>query len=143
MTQVNKSVRIHAPIEKVFAYLTQPENFPEIWPSMIEVKNVKANSNGGNDFEWKYKMAGITFEGATKSTEFEYCKKQVTDSIKGIHTHFEWIFSTKREMTMVELLIEYTIPVPVLQKLTDSFVSKQNEREAETLLLNLKVLMEE
>lgn len=143
MTRVNKSIRIHAPIDRVFAYLTQPENLPEIWPSMIEVMNVKNNPIGGYDFEWKYKMAGFTFEGATRTTEFEYCKKLVTDSIRGIHTHFEWIYSTRREMTMVELSIEYTIPVPILQKQTDSFVTKLNEREAETLLLNLKVLMEE
>ena len=40
MATVKKSIKINAPVEKVFEYLT-PENLPEIWPSLVEVKNVK------------------------------------------------------------------------------------------------------
>ena len=41
---------------------------------------------------------------------------------------------------MVE--IEYTVPMPVLGKLAEAVVLKQNEQEAEILLANLKNRLE-
>ena len=41
MATVKSSIVINAPVEKVFEYANKPENLPEIWPSMMEVKNIK------------------------------------------------------------------------------------------------------
>ena len=37
---------------------------------------------------------------------------------------------------------EYTVPIPLLGKLAEAFIVKQNEHEAELLLGNLKARME-
>jgi uncharacterized membrane protein len=142
MSKVSKSIRIHAPIGNVFGYIAKPESLPQIWPSMVEIKNVKLNTVGGSDFDWVYKMAGIKFDGSSVTTEFTKDKHIVTESKKGIQSRFEWIFSTEREYTTLDLTIEYTIPSPLLSKLADSFITKTNEREADDLLVNLKTLME-
>ena len=38
--------------------------------------------------------------------------------------------------------VEYTIPIPVLGKLAEGIVVRLNENEMETLLANMKALME-
>ena len=37
---------------------------------------------------------------------------------------------------------EYTVPIPLIGKLAEVFIVKQNENEAETILANLKARME-
>ena len=46
MPNIRKSVRIDAPLDRVFEYLAQPENLLEIWPNMIEVSNVQHRPDG-------------------------------------------------------------------------------------------------
>jgi hypothetical protein len=38
--------------------------------------------------------------------------------------------------------VEYTVPIPLLGKLVEAFIVKQNEHEAELFLANLKARME-
>ena len=44
--------------------------------------------------------------------------------------------------TKATFVAEYTVPVPLLGKLAESLIVKQNEREAEMLLANVKARME-
>jgi hypothetical protein len=45
-------------------------------------------------------------------------------------------------MTRVTVETEYTVPIPLLGKLAEAFIVKQNEHEVEMILANLKVRME-
>ena len=40
MAKLQKSITINAPVEKVFGYLSDPNNLPEIWPSMVEIEPI-------------------------------------------------------------------------------------------------------
>ena len=71
MAMITKSIVIEAPVKQVFSYLDEPVNLPEIWPSMIEVKDVTTLPAGGYRFHWLYKMAGMQFEGDAETIEFE------------------------------------------------------------------------
>lgn len=44
--------------------------------------------------------------------------------------------------TKVTVEVEYTVPIPVLGKVAESFIVKANEREIELLLANLKDRLE-
>ena len=59
MSKLEKSITINAPVEKVFDYIHNQTNLPEIWPSLIEITDMKPLANGGWSNRWKYKMAGI------------------------------------------------------------------------------------
>jgi len=60
MAKVVKSVTINVPVEKVFNYLEDPLNLPEIWPSLVEVIEVQRTPEGvGSTYRWVYKLAGI------------------------------------------------------------------------------------
>ncbi len=43
--KIHKTITINAPVEKVFAFMNDPHHLPEIWPSMVKIKDVKSNPN--------------------------------------------------------------------------------------------------
>lgn len=142
MAKVQKHILIHTPTEKVFAFMDDPRNLPEIWPSMVEVKNPVLNSIGGYDFEWVYKMGGLHFNGASKTTEHILNKRIVTESKKGIESRFVWDYTSEGKNTRLFVEIEYKIPIPLIGKLAEAVIVKQNEHEGEIMLKNLKDRME-
>ena len=142
MAKLQKSITINAPVEKVFAYLHDPKNLPEIWPSMVEIKDVQPAATGGYNFGWVYKMAGVRFDGASETVEEIPNQRTETKSTKGIESHFVWSYKPDNGGTNLTVDIEYTVPVPLLGKLAESFILKQNDQEGNTLLSNLKTRME-
>ena len=142
MATVNKSITINAPIEKVFKYSAEPSNLPEIWPSMIEAKDIQPLPNGGNKFRWVYKMAGIRIEGISEDTEFIPNQRSVSKTEGGVESEIIWEYQSEGEATKVTFSAEYTVPIPLIGKLAEAFIVKLNENEAETLLANLKARME-
>ena len=113
MAKLQKSITINAPVEKVFAYLSDPKNLPEIWPSMIEVKDVQPATGGGYNFSWVYKMAGMRFDGASETTEEIPNERTVTESTKGIESRFVWTYKPENGGTNLMVDIEYKVPVPL------------------------------
>lgn len=142
MAIVSKSITINAPIEKVFKYTAEQSNLPEIWPSLVENKIVERLPNGGNKTEFVYKMAGIRFEGISIDTEFIPNQRVVSKTEEGVESEITWEFQSEGEATKVTFSGEYTVPIPLLGKLAESFIVKQNENEAETIMANLKARME-
>ncbi len=142
MAKVQREILIHAPVEKVFAFMNDPRNLPQIWPSMVEVKHAVVNALGGYDFDWVYKMAGVHFNGASKTTEYILNQRIITQSTKGIESRFVWNYTAEGHNTKIALEIEYTVPIPLLGKLAETVITRQNEHEADTVLNNLKDRME-
>jgi uncharacterized membrane protein len=142
MAKVEKAITINAPVEKVCGYINEPTNLPEVWPSMVEAKDVQRLPNGGNRFRWVYKMAGVRFEGTSEDTEVIANQRVVSKSTGGIESTFTWTFQPEDGGTKLTVEVEYTVPIPLLGKLAEAFIVKQNEREAELLLANLKAKME-
>ena len=142
MAKITKMIIINAPVEKVFEFMSNPGNLPEIWPSMVEVKDIKPAPSGGHSYSWVYKMAGMRFEGASDTTEFIANRRTVDKSTKGINSTFVWQYEPANGGTKLTVEVEYVVPVPLLGKLAESIIIKQNEHEADALLANLKARME-
>lgn len=142
MAKVIKSITINAPVEKVFEYVADQTNLPEIWPSLVESQIVERLPNGGSKTQYVYKMAGMKFEGMTIDTEFIPNKRTVSKTEGGIESEITWEYESEGEGTKVTFTGEYTVPVPLLGKLAEAFIVKQNENEAEIILANLKARME-
>jgi len=142
MVKITKSVTINAPVEKVYAFMSEPTNLPEIWPSMVEVKDVQPSPAGGYNFSWVYKMAGVRFDGASETTEAIPNQRVVTKSTKGIESTFVWMYEPEDGGTKLTVETEYTVPIPLLGKLAEAFIVKQNQHEADVMLANLKARME-
>lgn len=142
MAKVERTITINAPVEKVFAYIDEPTNLPEIWPSMVEAKDVQRLPSGGNKFRWVYKMAGMRLEGTSETTEYVANQRTVSKTKGGIESTVTWIFQPEAGGTRVTFEAAYTVPIPLLGKLAEAFIVKVNEHEAELIVANLKARME-
>ena len=142
MAKVEKTITISAPVEKVFDYIDQPTNLPEIWPSLMEIKDVQTLPNGGHTDRWVYKMAGMRFEGTTEGIEHVTNQRIVSKTKGGVESTQTWVFQPEAGGTKVTFEVEYNIPIPVLGKLAEAIIVKMNDREGDSILANLKTRME-
>ena len=142
MVKIKKQIHIDAPVEKVFEFATKPENLPEFWPSLIKVDNVEHSPTKGHNYDWQYKMAGMRFSGHTETTEFVPNEHVVAESKEGIRNKFTWDYRAKNGGTDLEVVAEYTVPVPLLGKLAEKVILRINENEADVMLANLKAAVE-
>ena len=140
--KLEKSIMINATVEKVFAFLTDARNLPEIWPSMVEVKHITPAPKGGFNFDWVYKMAGMKIEGTSETVEYVLNERTIIKGTKGIESKFTWLYKPLDKGTKLTVEIEYSVPMPVLGKLAEAVILKQNEHELEILLDNLKNRLE-
>ncbi len=142
MVRIQKSVLVHAPIEKVFDYLNDPHKLTEYWPGMVEVKDIQSLSNGGTCFKYVYKMAGFRFEGKSEDTEIIPLKRMVSVTTGGVEGKVTWELEKAADGIKVLLDSEYTVPLPVVGRVAEAVIVKLNEHEAELILMNLKIIME-
>jgi uncharacterized protein YndB with AHSA1/START domain len=142
MERIEKSVLIEAPVARVFEYMTDPTNLLEIWPSMVSVANAEVKADGAHEFDWTYKMAGLHFHGRARTLDVERNRRRVVRNDAGIPSTFTWGFEQREHGTEVTLLVDYELPIPLLGRLAAPFLRRVNEREAETMLENLKERME-
>lgn len=139
MAKIEKSITINAPIKKVFEYFSKTELMPEWMPGMVEVKDIKHTEEGvGSNYKWVYKMVGKRFEGESVTEEFIPEKKAVVKTTGGINSLWTWNFEPYNDGTKVDVAVDYTIPIPVLGKIAEAVILKQNAREAELALANIK-----
>ena len=139
MAKLTKSITINAPVEKVFKYVEEPTNLPKFWPSMVEVSDVKRSGDQVRTFNWVYKMAGLKVDGNTEITERIPNQKTVSVSTGGTIVSN---YAPEGQGTKVTVDADYKIPGALLGKLAEPLVIRINERESETLLENLKTIME-
>ena len=142
MARVQKTVSVNAPVEKVFSYISDPTNLPEIWPSLIEVSDVKSLPSGGHSNRWVYKMAGMRFEGTSEDTERVPNERVVSKTEGGVKSTQTWSLQPEAGGTKVTLTVDYTVPIPVLGKLAEVIIVKMNDHEGDLLMANLKTRME-
>ena len=142
MKVVDKEVTVNAPIEKVYAYISEPRNTVRYWPSVIEVDDVKSLPNGGYSARWVYKMAGMRLKGTGEFTTVVPNNYFVVETRGGIRSKVTWTFRSWEDSTRVTLTVEYTVPIPLLGELAEAIVVKMNDREGDLILANLQAIFE-
>jgi carbon monoxide dehydrogenase subunit G len=142
MATVENSIVIAAPAERIFAFISEPSNLPEIWPSLVEVRDITPAANGGADFTWTYKMAGIRFDGTSTSLEFAPPRLISAATKGGISSTTTWRLEPDGDGTRVTIHAELTVPGKLLGKLAEPLVMRENNKEAAVILANLKARME-
>jgi len=141
MAIINTSINIQAPVEEVFAYVTDPMNLPEWLVGLVEVKDV-TGAGVGQRHHWTYNMIGMPLRGETTISEHVPNERWVTDGKGGITSSFAFTFAPHESGTKLDLSIDYTIPVPVLGKLAEKLVLKRHQRDADASMENLKERLE-
>jgi uncharacterized membrane protein len=141
MSTIQTSTNINAPVEKVFAYATDPTNLPEWMTNLSEVTDV-TGSGVGQHYHWKFRMAGVPLRGESTVSEHVPNERRVLDSKGGATSTWTLTFAPHEDGTTLNLNVDYTIPVPVLGKMVEKLVVKRNQRDADTWMENLRETME-
>ncbi len=144
MSKVSKSIRINSPVDKVFDYVANPENWPTYVTSLITLKNVSDNVPvSGTTFEWCYRMLGINLEGKGSVVEFERHRKfalKMNSSFQMVQT---FLFEGDSASTLLTFHIDYEVPGKVLGVLANRLIiEKINIKEAEAVLKKVKTICE-
>ena len=142
MAKISKSVLINTPIEKVFEYMSDPQNLLEWNPSITDIRDITGRGEG-QQYTWSYKMMGLPFTGKAQVISSIINTERRVKSTGGIQSLWSWRFHREAGGTRLEMEIEYTIPVPVLGKVGELLIVQRNERVAEMALANIKERMED
>ena len=141
MPKVEKTITINALPDKVFAYINDWKRNLEWWPSLVKVEDV-TRQGAGCHFRWTFKIAGLLLHGETEVVEYIPSERLVTQTKGGGVSTWTYVLRPHEGGTELGFSVEYTIPIPVLGKMVEILVLRQNERLAELGLANLKDLME-
>jgi uncharacterized membrane protein len=141
MVKAESSIIVDAPVEKVWSLLIDTEKLPEWMPLLMDVSDIQGEGVG-ETFKWTYKFIGIKFEGSSTVEERITNQKSVVKSKAGIESIWTWGLTPDGNATKVALLVEYTIPIPVLGKFAEGFVVKQGNRDIKFTLENFKNFLE-
>ena len=141
MAKVERNVTINAPVDKVFTYITNPNNQLEWLPGMTEVRDI-TGEGVDRKFGFTYKMMGIPFKGESQIEEYVPNERIVLKSSGGVVSTWTWDFNAEDGGTNINLVVEFTIPVPVVGRVGERLALKQNEREADHAVTNLKDILE-
>ena len=87
-------------------------------------------------------MAGAKIDGASVVTEYEVNHRIVTSSNSGIENQITWTLEPVDDGTRFTADAEYKVPIPLLGKLAEAVIVRQNEQEFITVCENLKSRME-
>ena len=141
MVEIMKSIIIEAPVDKVFNYISNPQNMLEWHPNITKIRNLTGK---GTDLQWvwDYKMMGINFTGKARVISSIICTELRIDSTGDIESNWTFSFSPEAGGTRLDFQVGYTIPTPVLNSVNESIAIRRNERVTEMALANIKERME-
>ena len=142
METFEKSIIINAQPEKVFEYIDDPMNNPEWMIGMVEVHEVEGLPGVGRHFHWTFKMVGIPLKGQSTTIEHVPNRRIVTESQGGVSSTWAADVEPEGEGTKLTMNVEYAIPIPVLGKLAEHLISKQNQRNLESSMENIQHMLE-
>ena len=143
MAHFSRSCSIQATPDVVFGILADFQHLPEIWPSVIEVRNLEMRPNGiGSRYDWVYKMAGHRFEGHSEVVGWSPGSRLEVRDRGGIEATRDMHVEPMGTETRCTVTVEYSVPIPLVGRLAEAFVLRQNEHEAEAFLANLKARAE-
>lgn len=141
MASLSKNAVIHAPPDRVFAYVTAPSNFPDWLPSMVEVRNV-LGAGAGQQYEWTYKMAGMLLRGQSTVVEYTPNQRAVLQSIGSIGSDWTFTVEPHEAGALLRIEVEYSVPVPVLGKLAERLALNRDARDFALAFENIKDRLE-
>ncbi len=144
MATIHKSIDIDAPAERVFAMLTDPRRLPEYAPGLISVENIRQTEQHiGDSFRATYSVLGLHFPMTFTATEYEQPTKLTTRFEGGMKGTWTWLLEPRGTSTHLTTTMEYEMAGGALGKAMNAvLVERMNEKNAERLLENLKLVSE-
>lgn len=144
MTEIERSILIGAPVEKVFQFAADYRNWSKFFEGVSDFKpKTEITRGNGAKFIYKAKMLGIKASVGTEIQDFIENKGWTGISFKGMEHKTQWIFVKMDGNTKFTYILSYRFPIPVLGNLLNKMFMKPAWISIiETSLQNLKRILE-
>jgi len=144
MVRVERKIVINCPLEKVFQFVTNPENWTKYVTSLVDVRDLSNQDvSPGTTFKWTYRMLGMNFHGRGEVTENVKNKKFGMKMEGNFPIKETYTFSKAENGTELNVEIEYDMPGKIMSIVANkSIMEKINKKEAENVLTKIKILCE-
>ena len=145
MATIKEKITINAPVDKVFGFMTSPENWTKYVTSLTNVSDFSsAGLEHGTTFTWEYRMLGVKLSGTGIITDNAKNRAFGMKMTGAVPMSEYYTFAHSGDNTDLTVEINYELPGKVLEKIANSrIVEKLNQREAMNVLEKIKVLCEE
>lgn len=145
MPQVEQSIEILAPTEKVFDLVAhQPERMPEWWAAFETQQRVTPPPTTiGSVSRYVYNMMGIRIKGEHQVMQMEVNRRLLVKTLSGIDSMFDFEFTPVENGTALTVRVAYNLPGSVLGQLLNRLtIEQKNERDLVAALAKLKTILE-
>jgi len=85
---------------------------------------------------------GMPFKGELEYIEYISNERIIMKTMGSIKSTWDWALKSQSKKTLVNLILEYTIPVPLISKLGSRLILRRNEQEADLAVSNIKGKLE-
>ena len=142
MARIEESVEIKCPVDKVFAYTTDAENWPKYQSIILESEQTSPGPwSVGTTFKGITRLMGLNMKWTAKATEYEPNVKWTKNIASGSITINEHVTYEPVD-GRVKFTIVYDMKVGGLMKLFSPMIVSSMRRETKKSLGNLKSILE-
>ena len=108
MSKIEKRVVVNCSLERLFTYVPEVEQSPEIWPGLLEVGEVQRLPLGGVMARWLYKMTGVLFEDLDERCEPLVDRDGSLARLGNVECAMKWNFQANTRPPGIALSGDYT-----------------------------------
>jgi len=143
MAKLERTVKIKAPADKVFSYLTKPENRIKWLPGTTDVRNIMGEGLGQR-WDYTYRVGGRNLKGTIEVIDFIPGKRYAHKSLGGVVSTWTYAFNPEDGGTELILSVDlHSTPLPLIGKIVEKQVIKRGEQQADLAIANIKKNLEE
>jgi hypothetical protein len=108
MSKIEKRVVISCSLERLFTYVPEIHQSPNIWPGLLEVGEVQRLPLGGVMARWIYKMTGVLFEDLDECCEPLIDRDGSLATLGDVECTMKWHFQSNTRTPALTLDGAYT-----------------------------------
>jgi hypothetical protein len=108
MSKIEKRVLVSCSLERLFIYVPESDQLPELWPGLLEVGEVQRLPLGGVMARWLYKMTGALFDDLDQRREPLIDRTAALTLLGNISCAMRWNFQTNTHAPGLTLSGDYT-----------------------------------
>ena len=144
MSKIKRSILIDAPVEKVFDYISDYQNWPNFYIGISDVRpQTEHTAQTGSKFIYRSSMGSISFTVGTEFRDFVKNKGWRGKSFKGVNHATNYELQEVEGKTRFTHEISFNIPFYLGGKIFDQFFMKSAfEKIVEGSLQNVKNQLE-
>ena len=144
MAVIEKSIVIHAPVEKVFELLDDHHRIPEYSPSVSRVEDVRqSDGRHGDSVRVHYSLMGIDLPTTLTVREHTRPGKIAVELHGAVHGTITTTLEPQGDATQVKMHVDYEIRGGRVGKAIDVLLlERMTEKNAERWLENVKLITE-